>query len=200
MCLVGVQVTITGHSVKNGKYVGCTGIVERTYKNGMIGVRLEGKTNQNSRYGVFWFPEKDIEEIESEDETIMLNGYKVAKVSFPNSEIGHGNAVNYALYDQEIKQGDYVVVSTGHHGFVVGVIDDIFDSENLRVSCNREVVCKANMTAFFDRKKKEERLVSIKAEMDMKVREIQKNLIYEALAEKDDSLKVLLDEFKELQK
>lgn len=192
---VGDQVTIKGKSAYNGQFFGCIGVVERTYKSNMIGVRLDGKANPCSRYDVYWFPKKDIQELEREEEVIMLSGYRVVKVSFPDSD----NAVNYALYDENICVGDYVVVSTGHHGLAVGIIGEICDDTE-KVRCNREVVCKADVNAFFDRKKKAERLAALKIEMDAKVKELQKNLIYEALAERDESLRALLDEFKELQK
>ena len=54
------------------------------------------------------------------------------------------------------------------------------------------------MSAYEERKEKAARVAEIKLEMDAKVKELQSQAIYELLAEKDQTLKTLLDEYRTL--
>ena len=62
----------------------------------------------------------------------------------------------------------------------------------------KEVVCKVNTEEFTARKEKAEKRAELKAEMDKRVKELQASAIYEMLAEKDDSLKQMLQQYKDL--
>lgn len=52
MIIVGTKVAIL-----QGRFMGQVGIVKRIYKD-KIGVQIDGHTNPDSEYGVFWFEEK----------------------------------------------------------------------------------------------------------------------------------------------
>lgn len=200
---VGVKVKILTNAGYRDKYVGELGIVERNnqFSGGTIGVRLDNYTNKSSGYGIFWFEKSKLEVIERKDEIIMFENFKVAGISF--LEGTNTNAVYaYALYDDTITVGDIVVVQSGHHGLGIAKVVDIDASgENTKaVQCGREIIAKVDFSAYEERKEKAKKMKNLKRQMDAKVQELQHQAIYELLAEKDPSLKAMLDEYKNLMK
>ncbi len=125
----------------------------------------------------------------------MLNGYKSVGIKFLEGTNTEREYI-YACYD-EVHEGDYVVVKSGHHGWGLARITQVFDSE-VPVECNREIICKFDPSAHFVRIEKVKRLAEIKRDMDAKVKELQHLAIYEALAKNNPEMKELLDEFKSL--
>lgn len=127
----------------------------------------------------------------------MLPGYKTASVQFLN-----GNNTNrtyyYALYDDNIQPNDVVVVSTGHHGLALARVVFVGGPSSY-VTNNREVVCKADLSAWEARKARAEKIKQLKANMDERVKAYQAVALYELAAEKDPALKAMLDQFKALQ-
>lgn len=209
-----------------GKYAGCKGTVRscNSFGCGSIGVELDGEYNPASGKGIFWFkgPElalfedldhpdplalRDEAEEETrgikiehvvEEEIPMLKGYIAAGVSFPKGS-NRDTVYPYALYpDLPCQVGDQVVVMTGHHGMALAEVKSIGELPVDSVDCGREIICKVDMAAYVERKARAEKLASLKKEMDAKVRELQSVALYEALAEKDPTLKAMLDEFKSL--
>lgn len=107
----------------------------------------------------------------------------------------------FETYDV-LMPGDTVVVDTCN-GFQLATVTELVEEFPNDIPVGtvgrlKEVVCKVDFSKFFDRKEKREKAKSIKAKMDKKVKEIQSQAIYEMLAEKDPTLKTLLDEYKEL--
>lgn len=206
-----------------GKYAGCEGTIRscNPFGCGAIGVELDGEYNKASANGVFWFsgcelvlieggldwraileedrPDMDGIKIEHVEEEIpMLKGYIAAGVSFTKGS-NRDTVYPYALYpDLPCQVGDQVVVMTGHHGMALAEIKSIGELPVDSVDCGREIICKVDMAAYVERKARAEKLASLKKEMDAKVRELQSVALYEALAEKDPTLKAMLDEFKSL--
>lgn len=126
----------------------------------------------------------------------MFNNYKVAEVEFidnPNS-----GKYFYALFDNSIEVEDTVVVSTGHHGFALAKIVAIHTEEGYKkeVKYNREVVCRVDFSNFNHRRMAVKRVSELRIEMEHRIREAQELALYEALAEKDPTLKGMLDEYK----
>lgn len=200
---VGVKVKILTNAGYRDKYVGELGIVERNnqFSGGTIGVRLDNYTNKSSGYGIFWFEKSKLEVIERKDEIIMFENFKVAGISF--LEGTNTDAVYaYALYDDTIMVGDIVVVQSGHHGLGIARVVDIDASgENTKaVQYGREIIAKVDFSAYEERKEKAKKMKNLKRQMDAKVQELQHQAIYELLAEKDPSLKAMLDEYKNLMK
>lgn len=197
-------VKIMPHAGYRNKYVGEIGIVEREFlsnqysKDKKVGIRLNNHTNKASAYGVFWFDADKIEIIESEETSTMLKGFKVAGIRFLEGS-NTDNIYAYALYDNEIKEDDVVVVQSGHHGLgiaKVACIDE--DASPNEVQCGREIIAKVDFSAFNERKEKAAKLAKIKKEMGKKVKELQSIALYEMLADKDPALREMLDEFKAL--
>lgn len=103
----------------------------------------------------------------------------------------------FACYEDPISEGDIVVVDT-RYGFQLATVtkikDKISDTKGLK-----EVVCKIYLKDFELRQEKAAKRAEIKAEMDKRVKELQASAIYEMLAEKDDSLKQMLQAYKGLE-
>ena len=111
----------------------------------------------------------------------------------------------FACYEKDVAVGDIVVVDT-RYGFqlvtVTKVLNDTPEqvtrfSKEMKKNL-KEVVCKVHTEEFTARKEKAEKRAEIKAEMDKRVKELQASAIYEMLAEKDDSLKQMLQQYKDL--
>jgi sulfate adenylyltransferase subunit 1 (EFTu-like GTPase family) len=189
--------------------IGMTGTVEniylRTLTNSYIyGVRFENLSNQRSAKGLFWFEARSLSHqsnniltIESE-EIPMFENYVVAKVQFLDNPVP---VYSYALYDSNIFAGDTVVVQTGSHGFALAKIYEITDNPEAKkqVTKGRQVVCKVDFTAYNARQDALRRANELKRSMDAMLREAQTMAIYEMFAEKNPSLKAMLEEFKTLQ-
>jgi preprotein translocase subunit YajC len=185
-----------------GKYSGKCGFIRKikpSYER--VGVEFDDVKNPNSQYGLFWFERKYLNplksiNLENESEEIkLLNGYKSVGIKFLEGSNTEREYI-YACYD-EVQEGDYVVVKSGHHGWGLAIISQVFENE-VPVECNREVICKFDPSAHFARIEKVKRLAEIKRDMDAKVKELQHLAIYEALAKDSPEMKELLDEFKSL--
>lgn len=166
-----------------------------------IGVQLENRKNQNSSYGCYWFDEDEVELLYknfSEREVLLMTGdYKIAKISFMDEKSIGICKQAYALYDEDIVENDVVVIKTGHHGFAVAKIEEISE-KGKRLECGREIVCKIDMASYIERKEKQEKLIQLEAAMTTRVKELEKLSVYERLSEKDETMKKLFDEFKNL--
>lgn len=190
------------------KYSGKSGYVRRLLPScDSVGVEIDDIKNPASQYGLFWFEKQYLRpvkkrkqintnnEINESEETKLLNGYKSVGIKFLEGSNTEREYI-YACYD-EVEQGDYVVVKSGHHGWGLAIISQVFENE-VPIECNREVICKFDPSAHFARIEKVKRLAEIKRDMDAKVKELQHLAIYEALAKDNSEMKELLDEFKSL--
>lgn len=192
--IIGARVQIKPKSHYHGRFAGEFGEIVRFYEDS-VAVRIDGHTNPRSQYGAYWFNEKEIEIIESE-EIIMYGNYVTAEVAFFDGT-NTDKTYRYALYDSTIQPEDTVVVQTGHHGLAVARVVSLGEP-NGPVSHGREIICKVDMTAFEERKIRAAQLVELKARMDSKVQQLQRAAVYEMLAEKDPELAEMLQTYKEL--
>ena len=94
----------------------------------------------------------------------------------------------------EVKKGDYVVVDTVN-GFTLGVV---VEEDMCSDKATKDVVDVVDMSDFYARKAKRERMAELKNKMDAKVKELQNIAIYEALAKNDPALASMLEEFKSI--
>ena len=111
----------------------------------------------------------------------------------------------FACYEKDVAVGDIVVVDTRYGFQLVTVTKVLNDTPEQVVRFTKEmkknlkeVVCKVNTEGFTARKEKAEKRAELKAEMDKRVKELQASAIYEMLAEKDDYLKQMLQQYKDL--
>lgn len=124
----------------------------------------------------------------------MLDGYSIARVK----DFEKGTEHNYALYEKSVAADAIVVVSVnGVYG--IGKVVAVWEaSEDCKPHGNREVVCKIDDSAYKDRKQREKEMRQLKAEMDKRVESLQAVALYELMAEKDPSLREMLEKFKNL--
>jgi len=132
------------------------------------------------------------------EETPMLKNYRVAGIKFKDG-YNTDKTYPYALYDEGIIIGDTVVVMTGHHGMAIAEVCSIGEMPKDSVTCGREIICKVDMAAYLDRKARAKQMAELKKEMDEKVKALQETALYELMAEKDPSLKAMLEQFKALE-
>ena len=127
----------------------------------------------------------------------IAGDFKVAKVKFLS-----GNNTNteyeYALFD-DLMVGDIVVVSAANNGFSIAKISAIIDKDDAQVKkFEREVVARVDLFNWEMRVEKRKRMQELNGKMEKRAQELNKLAIFEMLAEKDPSLKSMLDEYKEL--
>lgn len=195
---VRVKSNHPSYSSYKGKYYNCTGTVDRI-SGSRIGVFLHGYTNDLSRYGVFWFDQSELAYVNNKEnnkeEYIMDKNYDAVKVKYLDSSISKRELVFAAYEPYEVN--DYVVVNSGHHGFVVGQITSVENVEG-NVQYGREIICKIDMTAYNDRKEHAKRRAELKDMMDSAVKDFKDMTMYEMIAAKNPEFAKLLEEFKEL--
>ena len=178
------------------KYAGHKGEIQRI-SGSSIGVKLEGLTNQNSGYGLFWFKREELKLVNKkpQEEYFMDKNYNMVKAKYLDESISKRDIIFAAYESYEVN--DYVVVNSGHHGFVIAQVTAVEDVEG-QVQYGREIICKVDMSAYEDRKARAKRKAELKGKMEAKVKELQETAIFEMLAEKDEELAKMLKELKEL--
>ena len=204
---VGDRVVVTNPFEYQGKCHFKCGEVRQIFKRNdryLYGVKIDNLPNPRSKNDVYWFGVRSLEAdntvvINESEENIMFEYFSVARVAFldnPNS------VFPYALYDHEIQEGDIVVVHTANHGFALAKVMclDGTDDAMKVVKSGREVVCKVDFSQYNFRQESIRRIKELKSNMDAKLREAQTMAIYEMFAEKDPTLKEMLEEFKSIHK
>ena len=188
------------YSSYHNKYYNHIGLVERI-SGSYIGVKIDNLTNTNSSYGVFWFYQNELEIIDKEniinnkEEYFMDKNYNMVKAKYLDTSISKIDFIFAAYESYEVN--DYVVVNSGHHGFVIAQVTAVEDVDG-KVEYGREIICKIDMTAYNDRKARAKRKAELKSKMEAKVKELQETAIFEMLAKEDTGLAEMLKEFKEL--
>lgn len=206
----GARVIILDNSHSyDGAFAGKTGTIVRLgyrTENGeyVMGVKIDGKINFSSSYKAFWFAPNEIKALDNNntllEETIMFGNYKRAGIKFLDSyKYSQSNIeYQYALYDENIGVGDTVVVKTANHGFALATVATVSDEGLDLVKKGREIVAKVDFTTYTERHNRIEKMAAIKAKLDKKVKELQNFAVYEMLAEKNDEMKQMLSEYKDL--
>lgn len=150
---------------------------------------------------VFYYSNSSLSKItkekEEKDKMYITGDFKVAKVKFL-SGTNTNTEYEYAMFD-DYQIGTTVVVQSAHHGLGVAKIMDVIDKEKaVTKKFEREIVAAIDMTAYEQRKKDRARLKELDSKMKRKAEEINKLAVFEMLAEKDEELKNMLEEYKNL--
>lgn len=189
---IGDRVEIHGMQY-DGKFWGKMGTVDRI-SNGHIGVLVDRHKNAASGYGCYWFSSGDLK-IMKEASIMLCEGYKTVGVRFLSGS-NTTKVYAYACYDENVKEGDIVVVQTGHHGMSVAQVASLEYTGEVQAS--REIISVVDMQAYEERKARAKKKAELKKTMDKKVRELQETALYEMLAEKSPELKAILEEYNAL--
>lgn len=103
------------------------------------------------------------------------------------------NSYPCTCYDEDIMTGDICVVKTKSSGYVLGLVES-FESDDTTVYA-REIICKADFTAFNEREQRRITATKLREQMKERAAAVQETLIFETLAERDPSMKALLDQY-----
>ena len=176
-----------------GRTVGLTGTVRSNYESG-IAVNLDDMTNTRSGYGCFYYNKNQLKKLEGD--TIMEGNYNIAYVKF--LEGSNTNTIyHYALYEgTEATIDDICVAKSAHHGFGLVRIVDIQPKSNEDIT--REIVCKADFSAYRERGACRKRKAELVSEMKKRAAAVQEILIYKTLAASDPAMAELLGEYEKL--
>jgi len=116
-----------------------------------------------------------------------LEGYDVNKIYYFKTDI------------EDLNEGDIVVIDSNNKLKLAEVVEaDPKLNENFVVK--KWVVDKVDTTKYNERIQKEKRLKELKNKIDKRRKELEEIQILEMLAEKDDEMRQMLNEFKELSK
>lgn len=126
----------------------------------------------------------------------VQGNYKIAKVRFL-SGYNTTKVYHFALFDNDITVGDYVVCDTTN-GFNIGTVINIVNKEECSGCVTKEVVCKVDFSAFYHRKENRERMSEIKKRLDSVVKDKIDLVIYQTIAESSPEIAELLEEYKKL--
>lgn len=200
--LVGLKVKISDclfGQYKKYDIRGCIGVIVRNKTGGKYGIKIDGKKNSASNYGIFWL-EPDyfnvVKEESEEHNMAKLTGYnKVAVI-----KQGYG-VYHFAIYNDgfDYQPGDKVLVSSDKQ---IQTIDEVITPEESTQKFNKnitaEVICKID-TSFYDiRVEDRKRAADVKQKMDAMIKKMDETNKYEMYAERNPELKELLEAYKEL--
>lgn len=198
-----VRIKINHYSVANLK--GMIGTVEHIYDNPMyerkVAVLVDGIENRASAKGCFYFNKRELEKV-TEGETVMENkkimdgDFRVALVRFEFDGTNADKTYKYACYDNEVYVDDICVVKSANHGFGIARVVGLEPKTDEPIT--REIVCKADFTAFYTReamRAQREKLMTKMAERAEQLKEIS---LYETLAKADPEMAAMLESYKTL--
>lgn len=128
--------------------------------------------------------------------SMKLSGFKNVAVI----EIA-GKDYYYALYDEDIKAGDDVLV-TGTCSISILTVKEVVTAEEAREKCTKdicsEVKCKVDLSAYNERVKNREEATKLRKKMDEEIKKMDELNKYEMYADKNPALKEMLEQLKTL--
>lgn len=196
---IGDRVRVKKSSYQRADLRGYVGTVRNNYQ-GNVAVQLDEVHNEYSRLDCFYFKEKYLEKI-TEGETVMNNkimdgDFRVALVRFEFDGTNADKTYKYACYDKDIYVDDICVVKSANHGFGIARVVGLEPKTDEPIT--REIVCKADFTAFYTREAmrvQREKLMTKMAERAEQLKEIS---LYETLAKADPEMAEMLKTYKTL--
>lgn len=125
-----------------------------------------------------------------------LSNYKNVAVI----EIG-GGKYHYALYDENIKAGDTVLV-TGNMSRTPLTVENVISVEEARIMFTKditaEVMCKVDLSDYNKRVESRKEVEKLKKEMDKEIKKMDETRKYEMYADMNPVLADMLDRLKEI--
>lgn len=204
--IVSGPCTLEGRHSYHGKYIGYFGEIVRLPEitacscddegfTSTIGVLIDGRFNERSQYGCYWFRPEELYVITEDEEKennkmLLLKGYKIAQVATE----GYGDQY-VAHYEETLEEGDRVVVANdeGYHCGIVSNVAFITDR-----TPKFQIVCKIDDSAFCERNDRAKKARELEGKLKTAVADYQQIALYEMLAEKSPEIAVLLKELKEV--
>lgn len=193
----GIRVKVHCTSKYGGRINCKVGTVVYNAGYGTVGVSIDDEFNYQSERGLYYFTETQLEiftETKGE-QTIMDGNYRVALVKFIEGS-NTDRAYEYACYDNNLNVNDTVVVKSANHGFGIAVITNFI--ENVGQQITREIVCKADFTAYNNRIAARKRRDELRKDMAKRAAQMQEIALYKMLAQEDPAMADMVKEYTEL--
>lgn len=184
-----------------GRTVGCLGTVYTAFKGGYCGdqiaVIIDDMPNNRSKYLCHYYTSKQLELVEGDSimngNNVMQGNFRVAFVQFLEGT-NNDKIYKYALYDgTDAKVDDICVARSANHGYGLVRIVDIQPKTDEPII--REIVCKADFTAYLERVETRKRKAELMLKMKKRASELQELLLYQSLAAADPEMAELLSDY-----
>ena len=138
----------------------------------------------------------------------LIKGYKKAIVKFYISNDEYGipkensngeEGVLYALYDEDIEVGNFVLCANEYEAHKIGQITKIFENDaEIDVRKCREIICKIDYSKYVERQERLKKIEKLKTAMAKKKEELNELAVYQTLAATSPEMAEMLEELKEL--
>lgn len=211
--LLGKFVGITSCNVKKyAEYdiIGDVGKIENyrcstnaPYEVKAFAIKISGKVNPSSEKGLFWVSPECLELFDKKEyKTMNKNMYgKDAKFAILANPAKFNEPGTVGVYYGELKDGDVVVCDYGYNNGALSA--RIVEISNRKAECIGVVDCEilgaCDTTEYFDHKTRRERRAELKKQMVAQAKRFQEEEYWRLLSESDPAMKVLYEEFKELE-
>ena len=190
---IGDRVRVISDCKTQGKVGIVTNYNESEYSRiRWVTVQLDGCENKHI-YNEMSLIKEDESEVHN---IVALTGnFKIARVQFLYG-YNKDKIYNFALFDNDIVEGDFVLCDTqnGYHvAKVVGI-----EIKSVGVTVTKEIVCKVDFSKFEHRKEVRKQKVELKTKLDKAIRENQDLILYETVAKSNAQVAELLAQYKAL--
>lgn len=138
----------------------------------------------------------------------LIKGYKKAVVKFYTSIDEYGipkensngeEGVLYALYDENIAVGNFVLCANEYGVHTIGQVTKIFENDaEIDLRKCREIICKIDYSNYVERQARLKKIEKLKTAMAKKKEELNELAVYQALAATSPEMAEMLKELKEL--
>ena len=191
-----------------GNIIGTQGIVERL-SGREVGVRIEGKRNEESQYGIYWFKRDELELVDNRSEDYEMKFNYVAIVNLV--EDCYKKDYAFGLYEEDykaleelkvsdecIERDQFVVVNPrSKNTRVLGIVKKVMTTEeyfaiakNKGIKITAEVIGVVNMSSHIARVEEENRLkelakkkAAIEKELEEEINKRKSVEYYEKMAQ-----------------
>lgn len=202
--LTGRKVIIrSSRKATNNNYKRTIGLIGEIQYTGSreYGIKFVEVYNSSSQKGLFYYEPKEFDFIDVHDklknggnDMAVTGNYKVAEVTFLQG-VNTTKRYAFALFNNDIDVNDTVLCDT-NNGYVVGRVENIIPKEEWNgATVTKEIICKVDFSDFEIRKENRKKKENLKKQMDKIVKENQEIALFQMLAEKDEKMKELLEEY-----
>ena len=166
---------------------------EHLLNNPIVRVKLDsGKTRIYNESSL-----KKCDEIEREAKNMALTeDFRIANVRFVDG-YNSNKIFSFALFDDEVTEGDYVVCDT-QNGYCVAEVVSIISADSYGKNVTKEIVSKIDFSEFKRRKEIRAKKAELKKKLDKAVKENQDIFLYETVAKSNSVVAELLEQYKAL--
>lgn len=187
----GDRVKVTSGCLTSGKIGTVTGYCNG-YSHNVVVVHLDCGYSRNYNELSLAL----IEKYKGEQIMALKGNFKIATVNFIQ---GYNTSKEYcfALFDDEIKEGDIVLCDSGN-GYSIAKVVGIMTQEEYGKSVTKEIVCKCDFALFEKRKAIRKQKAEIKKKLDKAVKENQDLILYKTIAQNNPDVAALLAEYEAL--